>query len=213
VVKTAGRSTRSTSIASGLFSTTAANELLLAFVSTDNVNTAATTVTNVTGAGLTWTLVRRTNVQRGDAEIWRAFAPTALTGVTVTATLSQGVGAAITVMGFKGADTSGTGGSGAIGATGSENALVGAPSASLVTTRSNSYVVGVGSDWDQAIARTLGPGQTRVSQFLATDGDTFWVQRTTNTVPAAGTTVTINDTAPTTDRYNLTIVEIVPPLP
>ena len=211
VTNTVGRSTRSTSMLSGTFSTTAGNELLLAFVSTDNVSTVPTTVTNVTGGGLTWTLVRRTNAQRGDAEIWRAFAPGALTGVRVTATLSQGVSAAITVMSFKGVDTTGTNGSGAIGATGSANAPSGAPSASLVTTRNNSYVVGVGSDWDGAIARTLGPGQTLVSQFLAADGDTFWVQRTTNTVPAVGTTVTINDTAPTTDRYNLTIVEILPP--
>ena len=208
VIKTAGRSTRSTSLASGAFSTTAANELLLAFVSTDNVNTAATTVTNVTGAGLTWTLVRRTNVQRGDAEIWRAFAPTVLTGVTVTATLSQGVSAAITIMSFKGVDTSGTGGSGAVGATGSANALVGAPTGSLVTTRNNSFVVGVGSDWDGQTARTLGAGQTLVSQYFATDGDTFWVQRLTNAVAAAGTTVTIDDTAPANHRYNLTIVEI-----
>jgi hypothetical protein len=41
-------------------------------------------------------------------------------------------------------------------------------------------------------------------------GDTFWVQRVTNPIPASGTSVTINDTAPTTDRYNLTICEIRP---
>jgi hypothetical protein len=163
----------------------------------------------VTGGGLTWTLVRRTNAQRGDAEIWRAFAPAVLTGATVTATVSKSVAGSITVMAFKGVDTSGTNGSGAIGATGSANALSGAPSASLVTTRNNSYVVGVGNDWDGAVARTVGPGQTLVSQFLTTNDDTFWVQRTTNTVGTAGTTVTINDTAPTTNRYNLTIVEIV----
>ena len=212
VVNTVGRSTRSTSLVSGTFSTTAGNELLLALISTDNGNNESpTTVTNVTGGGLTWTLVRRTNAALGDSEIWRAFAPAVLAGVTVTATFSQSVAAEITVMSFKGVDTTGTNGSGAIGATGSANALSGAPSASLVTTRNNSYVVGVGNDWDGAIARTVGPGQTLVSQFLAAAGDTFWVQRTTNLVVAAGTTVTINDTAPTDHRYNLTIVEVVPP--
>ena len=40
-------------------------------------------------------------------------------------------------------------------------------------------------------------------------GDTFWVQRTTNPVGATGTVVTINDTAPTADRYNLTLCEIL----
>ena len=213
VVNTVGRSTRSTSLLSGAFTTTAGNELLLALISTDNSsNTSPTTVTNVTGGGLTWTLVRRTNAALGDSEIWRAFAPAVLTGATVTATFSQSVAAAITVMSFKGIDTTGTNGSGAIGATGSANALTGAPSASLVTTRNTSFVVGVGNDWDGATARTVGPAQTLVSQFLASFGDTFWVQRTTNAVAVAGTTVTINDTAPTNHRYNLTIVEIVPPL-
>ena len=49
------------------------------------------TVTGVTGAGLTWTLVRRTNAQLGTAEVWRAFAPTKLSAVTVRANLSQSV--------------------------------------------------------------------------------------------------------------------------
>ena len=70
-------------------------------------------------------------------------------------------------------------------------------------------VIGVGSDWDGQTARTLGPGQTLVSQYFATDGDTFWVQRTTDPVATAGTSVTINDTAPANHRYNLTIVEIL----
>jgi hypothetical protein len=207
---TLGRSTRSTSLASNTFNTTAPNELLLAFFSLDNVTaTPPTSVTAVTGGGLTWTLVGRTNAQRGDAEIWRAFAPTPLTGARVTGTLSQGVAGQITIMSFKGVDPSGTGGSGAIGAIGSGNALSGAPTASLVTTRDKSLVVGVGSDWDGQTARVLGPGQTLVSSYFATDGDTFWVQRTTDPVPTAGTTVTINDTAPANHRYNLTIVEIL----
>jgi hypothetical protein len=111
-------------------------------------------------------------------------------------------------MSFKNVDTTGTNGSGAIGATGSNNSLSGAPTASLTTTRANSLVVGVGSDWDQAVARTVGPNQTIVSQFLATDGDTFWVQRQNGLIAASGTVVTINDTAPTTDRFNLTICEV-----
>ena len=45
-----------------------------------------------------------------------------LSGVTVTATLSQKVDSSITVMSFSGVNTSGTNGSGAIGALGSGNA-------------------------------------------------------------------------------------------
>jgi hypothetical protein len=48
-----------------------------------------------------------------------------------------------------------------------------------------------------------------VHQVLTTLGDTYWVQMLTNSVPVSGTSVTINDTAPTTDRYNLSIVEIL----
>jgi hypothetical protein len=154
--------------------------------------------------------VRRTNTQRGTAEIWRAFAPAILTSVTATAALSQSVAASLTVMSFRGIDTSGTNGSGAIGMTGTGNANPGAPTATLTTTRANSYVVGVGDDWDNAIARTPGPNQAPlVHQYLSTAGDTFWVQRIIGPVAASGTSVTLNDTAPATDRYNLTICEIL----
>jgi len=189
------------------FSTAAGNELLLAFVSSDGVTT--TSVSNVTGAGLTWWLVRRTNVQLGTAEIWRAFAAAPLSGVSVTARLSAPVASSLTVVSFSGVDTSGTDGSGAIGATASANANPGAPSATLVTTRNDSWVFGVGADWDTATPRTLGASQTMVHQYMPPVGDTYWVQRRTSPTPLAGTSVAINDVAPTGDRYNLTICEIL----
>src|SRR4026209_883912 len=52
--------TASTTPTTARFSTSAANELLLAFVSTDYQSGTNTTVTGVTGGGLTWVLVRRT---------------------------------------------------------------------------------------------------------------------------------------------------------
>jgi hypothetical protein len=67
----------------------------------------------------------------------------------------------------------------------------------------------VGNDWDRGIARALGPNQTMVHEYLAPVGDTFWVQPTAGPIPAAGTTVTIDDVAPTGDRYNLSICEIL----
>jgi hypothetical protein len=192
------------------FSTTSGNELLLAFVATDYISGANTTVTGVAGGGLTWALVRRTNVQSGTSEIWRAFAPAPLSNVTVKATLSQNVSASLTVMSFKGVDATGTNGSGAIGATGSGNSRQGAPTASLVTTRNGSWVLGVGNDYDNAISRTPGAGQVLVHQYFAPVGDTYWMQRQNTATAASGTTVSINDTAPTTDRYNLTICEVLP---
>ena len=200
----------STTAVTSTFSTAASNELLLAFISADSTASPNTTVTQVAGGGLTWVLVERVNVQLGTAEIWRAFAPSALSGVTVTATLSQKVDSSITVMSFSGVSTSGTNGSGAIGAVGSGNADPGAPTATLVTTANGSLVLGVGNDWDNAIARTLGPNQTMVHQLLANVGDTYWVQRESNATSLSGTSVTLNDSAPTSDRYNLTIVEVLP---
>ncbi|MFZ3210573.1 MAG: N,N-dimethylformamidase beta subunit family domain-containing protein [Terriglobales bacterium] len=199
-------------IATTAFTTKAANELLLAFISADGPSSGTnTTVTGITGGSLTWTLVKRTNTQLGTAEVWRAFASAVLTNATVTATLSSSQAASMTVVTFTGASTAGSGGSGAIGATGTGNAATGAPSASLATTVANSWVFGVGDDWDNAIARTVPSNQTMVHQDVSTsNGDTYWVQRMAATTPVAGTVVTINDTAPTTDRYNLTIVEILP---
>src|SRR6185437_16232550 len=203
------QSTASTTVTSASFSTGAGQELLLAFISTDYLTGANTTVKTVSGAGLTWELVARTNVQSGSSEIWRAFAPSALSAVTVTATLSQKVQSSITVMSFSGVDTSGANGSGAIGAVASANAANGAPNASLVTTRNNSLVIGVGNDYDNAVARTPANGQQVIHQYLTSAGDTYWVQMQTSPTPASGTNVGINDTAPTGDRYNLSICEIL----
>ncbi len=192
------------------FSTSAANELLLAFISSDASGSGSNSkVNSISGGGLTWTLVLRTNTQRGTAEIWRAFTAATLSNVTVTATLSQNVSSSLTVMSFSGVDTSGSNGSGAIGATQSANASSGAPTAQLVTTRNESLVIGVGDDYDNAISRTLGSGQTLVHQYLSPVGDTYWVQMRNAPTPLSGTTVVINDTAPTGDRYNLAVCEVL----
>ena len=206
------QATASTSTSTAAFSTTAGNELLLAFVSADYSSGVNTKVNSVTGAGLTWALVVRTNAQSGTAEIWRAFAPSPLISASVTVTFSQSAASSLTVVSFTGVDTSGTNGSGAIGATGSGSAASGAPTATLVTTRANSWVFGVGTDWDRPVARTPGSGQSLVHQFFPTAGDTYWVQKQNSVTPVAGTTVAINDTAPTTDRYDLSICEILPAL-
>jgi hypothetical protein len=39
-------------------------------------------------------------------------------------------------------------------------------------------------------------------------GDTYWVQTTSGAIGPANTLVRLNDTAPTTDRWNFAIVEI-----
>jgi hypothetical protein len=203
----------SSTVKTPAFSTAFTNELLLAFISTDAPGSGTNTqVNSLSGGGLTWILVLRTNTQKGDAEIWRGFAPAVLNNVTVTATLSNSVASTITVMSFTGADTSGINGSGAIGATKSANAATGSPTANLATTRNNSWLFGVGTDYDNAISRVMGANQTLVHQFLSSLGDTYWVQRQNAPTPLSGTNVPINDIAPTSDRYNLSIVEVLPSL-
>lgn len=209
-VSSADRSSSGTQSSTAQFSTTAANELLLAFISTDSSSSAGNTVTSVSGAGLTWELVTRSNSVPGNAEIWRSFAPTALTNVAVTANLAQSAAASITVVAFTGAESSGSNGSGAIGANAAFSLASGAPTGSVTTTRDNSWVFAVGTDWDNAVARIVGPNQTMVHQYLATVDDTYWVQRQSNASSPMGTTVTLNDTAPSTDRYNLALVEVLP---
>ena len=194
------------------FSTNASNELLLAFVAADSTSSPNTTVDSISGGGLGWTLVQRTNVQAGTSEIWRTFASTRLNNVTVTASLSQSVMSSITVISYTGVDLTTTDGSGAIGAVATGNASSGAPTASVITTRDNSWVFGVGNDFDNAIARTPAAGQSLIHEYLTVAGDTYWVQMQNAATVSAGTTVSIDDIAPTGDRYNLSVVEILPAL-
>jgi hypothetical protein len=195
--------TNGSKIAAPALTTAQPGELLLAFIGSDGPNPGTQTISGVSGGGLTWTLRKRANAQAGTAEVWQAVAARALSNVVITATRSKtGYQGSISVAAFTGADAG--------GATASGSAATGAPSASLTTTRAGSWVWGVGHDWDNAVARTVGSGQTMVDQFLSPSGDTFWVQRRTDPTPASGTGVTINDTAPTADRWNLVAVEVLP---
>jgi hypothetical protein len=184
------------------FSTTGA-AVLIALAASDGPTTGTNNqFLTVSGAGLTWTRVARAAVSRGDAEIWTATAPAALTNVTVTSTqsLAGAVNQSLTVVAFTGAS--------GVGASSIASGLSGGPSASLATTGDASVVYGVGIDFDQAIARTVPAGQTKVHEFLAPSGDTMWMQKASATVAIAGTSVTLNDTAPTGDQWNFAIVEV-----
>ena len=184
------------------FSTASAGEVLVAFAASDGPAAVNAQTLTITGAGLTWTRVRRAATQFGDAEIWKATAPTALTNVTVSSTQSStGVHQSLTVIAFTGV--------GGVGASNLGGAITGAPSVSLVTTASGSVVYGVGNDWDRAVARTIPAGQTKVHEFVDTAvADTFWVQAANGTSGVAGSSVTLNATAPTIDRWNMAIVEL-----
>jgi hypothetical protein len=150
------QSTFSSNVSSPTFSTNSNNELLLAFVAAGQRSGFHTSVRSVSGAGLAWVLVVRTQTQRGTSEIWRAFSPALLSGVSVSAGLSRSVTSSMTVMSFAGVDPSGANGSGAIGAIGQGSGSSGAPTATLVTTRNGSLVVGAGNDPTNDLSRTPG---------------------------------------------------------
>jgi len=184
------------------FHTAAAGETLLAFAGSDGPDAAAAQHVTVSGAGLTWTLVRRANGQAGDAEIWQATAPAVLTSATVTATPAvPGYDLDLTVIAMEGTD--------GVGASAAASGPSGAPSVSLTTTGTNSLVFAVGDDWDTATARTMPPGWVPLDQWPDTrTGDTYWSQYTNVPVPAAGTLLQASDTAPTADRWNMAAVEL-----
>ncbi len=187
--------------------TPAANTLLVAFISADapvdGVNTVVNGVNN-SGAALTWTRAVRSNAQLGTAEIWWAFTTPAHASMTVTAVMNNSEAASMTVMGFTGAMPSLVG-----AASLAASAAKGAPTATMVTTRANSLVVGVGTDWDNARTMTPAAGQLLVNSFNTPNGDTYWVQRT-SPITASGTSVTIRDSYATLmpDRWNIAAVEI-----
>jgi len=182
--------------------TATAGELLVAFVASEGPSSGSQTA-NVSGAGLTWTLVRRANTISGTSEIWSALAPARLINATVTATqsVSTGMNQSLTVVAFTGA--------GGIGASVGNSGSRTAPSVVLTTTRADSFVYGVGNDPIRRAARTPGANQSIVHQWVDTDSNqTFWVQARNGLVPVAGTGVNINSASVNGD-WNLVAVEIL----
>jgi hypothetical protein len=73
-----------------------------------------------------------------------------------------------------------------------------------------SLAYATGNDWDRATGRTVGSGQALVAQWIDTgSGDTYWTQDSMAATTGAGQTVTLNDTAPTGDHWNLAAVEVL----
>jgi hypothetical protein len=181
-------------------STPAAGDLLVAFVSGRGPAGKSQTAT-VSSSGLKWTLVGRENTGRGDTEVWSARATGKLNNLSVTATERYtGSNVSLTVVAFKNAA--------GIGKHAMFHSGAGTPAGTLTTSKANSWVFAVGDDWLHSTSRTTGSGQALVHE--STDSaDTYWVQSTSGITSKAGTKVTINDTKPPKDPYNLVLVEIL----
>lgn len=187
------------------FDTVAPDEVLLAFVSGDGPRRAGGQRVTVAGGGLAWKLVRRSNGQPGDAEVWAATAASQRSGLTVTSVpLARGYDQNLSVVAYEGAD--------GIGASAASSAARGAPSVSL-TTRAPadevSLVFAVGEDDMTAAAHAPAAGQVILGQRLGKSaGDTHWSQYT-STYVLPGTKVTMRDTSPTADTSNFVAVEMI----
>lgn len=176
------------------------NDLVVAYVTAKGPASAGAQTISVSGSSLTWTRVAQENGVAGDAEVWVAHTG-AKKSINVTAKATKkGYRVVLTDVSYKNA----TG----IGASGTFHSASGAPTGSITTTQDNSWVWGVGFDPKAATNRTVGSGQVLFSQTKIST-TTSWVQSTTDPTPTAGTSVTINDTAPATHPYNLVLVEIL----
>jgi hypothetical protein len=183
-------------------STSVANELLVAFVQSNGPKAGGQSST-VSGGGLTWKKVASQNKALGDAEVWYAFAPTPVSKQTITATAAiPGFDENMMIVAFTNAN--------GIGASGTFFSLEGAPTGTIKTTHPESGVWASGNDPGAAAFRGVPSGQNAWVQVLDfTAKSTFWTQSTTNPTTNAGTSVTINDTSPTGDPFNLVLVEVL----
>jgi len=183
--------------------TAAAGDTLIALVQSDGPSSANGQTATVTGGGLAWTLVTRSNSQFGDVEIWKATTASALTAKTVTSKQTvSGFHQSLSVVALAGVS--------AVGSIVKSNAATGAPTVSIATTRQGSLVFGAGNDWDSAIARTPLAGQSVVHEFVDSSvGDDFWVQKVNSPTVAPGS-ITFGDSAPSTDQWNIAAVELLP---
>jgi hypothetical protein len=188
-----------------VFSTTGAGEVLVAFAASDGPSAANAQTLTISGAGLAWTRVRSIAGRPGVVEIWTATAPAVLTNVTVTSTQSVTAGGpynqSLTVVAFTGVI--------GVGASNAASGLSTSASAGVVTQAAGSLIYAVGNDFDRGVARTVPAGQTKVHEFLAPTGDTFWVQTASAPIATAGTTATLSATVPApADQFNFAIVEV-----
>jgi len=188
----------------------------LAFIAADanpaGPNTFVTGITNSGGAPLAWTRVAGTTAtsQLGMAGGWVAYSTAAQSLTNVTATLSSSKASTMTVTAFTGADPSMVGAASIVKSSPipSLTGTIPPPSASIVTTRANSLVFGVGVDYSNGRTMVAGAGQTKISQFVPNVNDTYWLQRVTNAIATPGP-ATISDTyGATIDQWNLVVVEI-----
>lgn len=213
-----------TSITSNTFSPPA-NSVIIVLIAAGGGSASVQSVSSMTdnlGGHLSWALITgaRSNTNNvgnlgGSAEVWYASCPSAQTNMTVTANFAVTTGAtaspdsAILPLVFTGAKTTQTG-----AAATDPQASVALPSKAVTTTGNDSRVVAAVVNYTNATAPTVGTNQTTTfngsaGTFLnATDAEGFWFQMQNANTATSGTSVTINDTAPSV-QHNMVVVEVL----
>lgn len=204
-VSTDSKSLFSNQLTTPTFSIKNGKELIIAYVTLDTQWPLNVGGVSVSGGGLTWSRAAQGDTHAGTVEIWQAYSNAPLTNTTVTATLKNWpfFHGSLTVSTFTGAGTK-------VGATAtSEENSKSLPSVTLTTTKANSIVWADALDHDHA---TIVPdsGQTLDHQYIdKSDNETFWVQNT-GSISKLGSKVSIGDSSPKTNPWDLLAIEIVP---
>jgi hypothetical protein len=186
------------STATATVTTTVAGDLLVALVA--GRGPSGTQTATVSGGGVTWHFAGRENAGRGDVEVWTATAGGILKAVPVKATAkTSGFAVTMTVVAVKNAA--------AAGALAKAEAATGAPKATLKTAHNDAWVLAMADDSAHSVTPKPAAGQFVVSR-VADSTDTFWAQATSQLVVTAGTSVTISDSTPTADPWDLIVVEV-----
>ena len=188
--------------ATGAFQTVMDDETLLAFVSADGPQTGRQTAV-VSGGGLHWKLESRANASPATPRCGKPLRPRRRRSPRSPRRLkSGGYDESLSVVAMEAAD--------GVGATAHASGSSGAPHLTLKTEAATSLVFAAGNDWDRAAARKLPVGWVMLDQWLNTGtGDTYWSQYTNHPTGKAGTRVSVRDTKPTNDNWNLAAVELV----
>jgi hypothetical protein len=182
--------------------TAMSGEILLAFVSANGPRGAQRQAAVVTGSGLSWKLVERSNAATGDSEVWMARARKILTGGQITSRLSDpAYDELLTVIAMEGVT--------AIGSRARASGGTGVPHVKLATSASTSLVFAVGNDADPAMARTPPSGWVALDQWSgARPQNTFWSEYTNQPTGRPGSTVAVEAAGPVTGRWNLAAAEL-----
>jgi hypothetical protein len=154
----------------------------------------------VSGGGLHWRLVRRSDAQSGDLEVWTATAPRATPAMTVTSSLAHPDHSEhLTVIALEGSD--------GVGASSTASGASGSAYLQLATTEHTSLVYALVQNAGSG-AGHLPFGWVPLSRATAGGHPTSWVQLTNQATGPAGSVIRVDD-GHTNTPWNAVAVELV----